>query len=150
MSNSRKPDELNCRALQASSAYSKPMPRARHRQAYCCLLALLLVVTRIAAAHAHFCYDGQEPPVSIRFADGGSQVCETSERCEPLRDTDVQIAADAVVKKPTVDDLWIVGIATYGFRCIASRCEKPVASKGENFLVEQRAHLRPPLRGPPV
>ena len=126
------------------------MPRVRHRQIYCCLLALMLVVMRIADAHAHFCYDGKEPPVSIRFADVGSPICDTSEGCEPLRDTDVQIAADAVVKKPTVDDLWIVGLTTCGFRCISSRSEEPVTSKGENSPVEQRAHLRPPLRGPPV
>ena len=126
------------------------MPRVRHRQAYCCLLALMLVVMRFADAHAHFCYDGKEPPVSIRFADVGSQLCETSEDCEPLRDTDVRIAADAVVKKPTVDDLWMVGLATCGFECLSFCSEEPVTNKGESSSLEQRAHLRPPLRGPPV
>ena len=137
--------------MPAKSAYSRTVPLTLSKQIYCCLLAGLLAVLRIADAHAHFCFDGKEPPVSLVFAGNGANLSGTGESREPLCDTDVQFAADAVLKKPTVDDSWVVGLATCDFfRFISFGSEQPITRMGESVPAEQRANLRPPLRGPPV
>ena len=68
---------------------------------------MMFVMLRTADAHAHFCFDGKEPPTSIHMADGDTHPCETDPSKGHTGDKDVQLSPDVVAKKPVPSDAWL-------------------------------------------
>jgi hypothetical protein len=124
--------------------------RASRNHLLCCLFAMMFVMVRTADAHAHFCFDGKEPPASIHIADGDVHPCEKGQSQEHKGDKDVKLSPDLLVKKPLPTEVWIPYVAVFVFQISAVPCCEPITA------IEQTGDLRPPLfrlpplRGPPV
>lgn len=115
-----------------------------------CLIALMLVIVRIADAHAHLCADGKEPPTVIHLGDGGSHPCQTDAATEHSGDKDVQIAADVLLKKSSLADVWMPPLQASIVEFIAPRSAEPIIVEPREPRVATPFRLRPPLRGPPI
>ena len=117
----------------------------------CCLLALMLVIVRVADAHAHLCADGKEPPVTIHLGDGGVHPCDDGQSNDHAGDKNVQIGSDGLLKKasPLADPLMPAVIAV-AFDFAARPSNEVILVAPLTVRVEALAYIRPPLRGPPV
>jgi hypothetical protein len=110
----------------------------------------MLLIVRTADAHAHLCYDGKEPPVSIHLADGSSHPCESGTSSGHTGDKDVQIASDVALKKAPSVDPWITAAIPFLFQVVSSAGDPPLTANVPTPRVETIYFLRPPLRGPPA
>jgi hypothetical protein len=126
------------------------MPLASSRPIFCFVLALMLLIVRMADAHAHLCYDGKEPPSSIHWACGGAHPCETDKSTVHTGDKDVQVSADLLVKKSVSADSWMPAFLASIFQYIAPRSVERIAVEATIVRPTEPAYLRPPLRGPPA
>lgn len=113
------------------------------------LLALGLVIARTADAHAHLCFDGQEPPASIHLADDCNHPCESGTSSGHSDDRDVELSGDALVKKAQPAEAWLPPAATVvtGFVACLSVDRVFLPSPDEPVPA---FFLRPPSRGPPA
>lgn len=129
----------------------RAMSSACSRHIYCCLLALMLVIVRVADAHAHLCADGKESPASIHLGDGGAHPCDDGKPAEHSGDKNVQIGADGLLQKaPSLADPWIPAFLAFAFDFAARRSDEATLVEPLTIRVEAAVYLRPPLRGPPV
>lgn len=111
----------------------------------------MLVIVRVADAHAHLCADGKEPPTSIHLGDGGLHPCDDGQSKDHAGDKNVSIGADVVLKKaPSLDHSWIPAFAAFAFDFEVRRSNETVLDEPLTIRVAAAAYLRPPLRGPPV
>lgn len=116
-----------------------------------CLLALMLVIVRIADAHAHLCRDGKEPQASLHLGNCGVHPCDDGQSNDHAGDENVQIGADVVLKKsPTLEHPWVPAFVAFDFDLIAPRTNEIILDELLTMRVAAAARLRPPLRGPPV
>lgn len=117
------------------------------------LLCIGIVMMRIGGAHLHYCFDGNEPPVSLHI-DGhaGSHHMDSGISPGGHEDLDVSVGVDALIKKvPTLLDLLGVIAALVFFLHLLPRIRSVVPSVDTVLSVSApRAYLRPPLRGPPL
>ncbi|HTU65075.1 MAG TPA: hypothetical protein VMF52_03910 [Steroidobacteraceae bacterium] len=114
-----------------------------------CLFALMLVIVRTADAHAHLCQDGKEPPASIHLADGGAHACEEGSQGHS-GDEDVSFTHDVVLKKSSIDDLWIPLAVAFVILRGDAPSEEPAVGDLAPVRISAPHFLRPPLRGPPA
>jgi hypothetical protein len=129
----------------------RPMSSAYRRNIYWVLLALMLVIVRIADAHAHICADGEEPPASIHLGDGSSHPCDDGQSNDHAGDKNVQIGGDVVLKKAaSFDHPWIPAFVAFAFDFTAHSSNEAIFSEPLTVHAEAAAYLRPPLRGPPA
>ena len=127
------------------------MSSAYRRNISWCFLALMLVIVRIAGAHAHLCADGKEPPASIHLGNCGIHPCDGDRSSGHSGDKNVQLGADVVLKKASpLEHPWIPAFVAFDFDFPAPVSNKIVFNEPLTIRVEAAAHLRPPLRGPPV
>jgi len=118
------------------------------------VLALALVVVRIADAHVHWCFDGQEPRSSLHVSDNGV-VCHTQQApgsSPEGEDVDIAAVGAALAKKDSQDQTIVpipVGDVVFAFSPPpANSVARPSAL---DTPVVKRPYLhRPRLRGPPV
>jgi hypothetical protein len=110
----------------------------------------MLLIVRTADAHAHLCYDGKEPPVSIHLADGSSHPCESGPSSGHTGDKDFQITSDVALKKASSADPWITAAIPHLFQIVSSAGDPPFSADAPIVRVETIYFLRPPLRGPPI
>jgi len=111
---------------------------------------MMFVMVRTADAHAHFCFDGKEPPTSIHIADGDVHPCETDESKEHKGDKDVKLSPDLLVKKPLPTEVWVPYVAVFVFQCFAAPHSEPISAAENPLDVRPPLFRLPPLRGPPV
>ncbi|HEY5810335.1 MAG TPA: hypothetical protein VIT67_20345 [Povalibacter sp.] len=127
------------------------MSRARIAHPWFWLVLIAFVATRLADAHLHLCFDGQEAASAMHVADGAvhNDAHHTdSEHAD--RDVDV---FDAVLLKKLADStdlLALTFVAAWLIFLIPARrhdwthdLASPVASRSV-------FHLKPPSRGPPL
>ena len=121
--------------------------RINHRYHFLTYLALLLwLIVSWSGAHGHFCFDGQEPPVSVHMDLVGAHIEHDAD--EQHRDADIdfnQLVTAKLVKIELPLLLAALLLLVFLLAPIARpyffyRCYKPQGCNG----------LRPPLRAPPV
>lgn len=125
------------------------MSSASGRPIFCFVLALTLLIVRVADAHAHLCYDGKEPPATIHFGCGGPHPCET-DKSGHTGDKDVQVSADILVKKSVSADYWMPAFLASIFQYIAPLPDERISVEATIVRPTDPSYLRPPLRGPPA
>ncbi len=120
------------------------------------LVCVGLLVLRLGDAHLHLCLDGTEPPIAMHLGDSGVHHTDESAEHDTANpehaDRDVAVGADALVKKPTGSielPLLAVLFGLLLFYLARLRDVLPVYLPPPR-LSPVRAHLRPPLRGPPT
>jgi hypothetical protein len=120
------------------------------------MLCVAVLIMRIGGAHLHVCFDGSEPPVAMHLGDSGvhhaQEPAHGNPAGEPHSDQDVGIGADALVKKPS-GSLEIPLLALLSgllLFYVARRRDVLPPFSSPLQLSPIRAHLRPPLRGPPT
>ena len=129
----------------------RPVSSAYRRNISWCLLALMLVIVRIADAHAHICADGKEPPASIHLGDGSSHPCDEEQSNDHDGDKNVQIGGDVVLKKaPSPEHPWIPAFVAFAIDFAAPGSNEAILNEPLAVRVAAAAYLRPPLRGPPA
>jgi hypothetical protein len=104
---------------------------------------------RVSDTHLHLCFDGQEPPASVHFADGSVHHDDHHEG-EDHADKDVNPFLGAFVKKGDADaDLALLAVVAVlcllvpAFRDVPPIRSPQIPATGPPF------RFRPPLRGPP-
>jgi len=110
---------------------------------------------RVGGAHLHLCFDGSEPPATLHLEnDGGVHHSHEGQGAMAEvehQDMDVALADDVLVKKSGLDFDFLALIAAAVF-LLYSLPQLLCRLSGIELLVPvaaHRAHLRPPLRGPP-
>jgi hypothetical protein len=115
-----------------------------------CLFAVLFVIVRTADAHAHFCFDGKEPPASVHIADGDVHPCESDEGSGHTGDKDVKLTPDALLKKASAEDVWLPAMVYLGAYFLAQPSIEPPPAYAQVNLPPAPYLFLPPLRGPPA
>jgi hypothetical protein len=112
------------------------------------LLALLLwLMTSWSGVHGHFCFDGQEPPVSLHMdVVGGHQNHAPS---ESHQDIDVDVSQSVLAKLLKFDPSLPVLLAAI-FILFAVPHTRVFFFYTEAHHPRRRAGIRPPLRAPPA
>ena len=118
------------------------------------VLALGLVVVRIADAHVHWCFDGQEPRSSLHVSDAGA-VCHTQQEPEgSTQGEDVDIAAVGAALAKTDSQgqtLAPIPVADVVFAFSPPPANGAARPSSSEAPAVKRPYLhRPRLRGPPV
>ena len=124
--------------------------RSSRNHLLCCLFAMMFVMLRTADAHAHFCFDGKEPPTSIHVADGESHPCETDPSQGHTGDKDVKLSPDVFVKKPIPSDVWVPFAISFVFQFALQPVDEPTVDIAPTADSRPPLFRVPPLRGPPV
>lgn len=124
--------------------------RSSRNHLLCCLFAMMFVMLRTADAHAHFCFDGKEPPTSIHVADGESHPCETDPSQGHTGDKDVKLSPDVLVKKPIPSDVWVPYVFVFVYQFTLQPLDEPISETAPTDVVRPPLFRVPPLRGPPV
>jgi len=116
------------------------------------LLFILAVMLRIGGAHAHYCFDGSEPPVTLHLSsDFGRHHSGESPSAAEHADVDVSLATEALVKKsnPNLDLPALLAVFVgLSFLLLQPR-QSPIPFYSLLPIRARSLHIRPPLRGPP-
>ena len=136
--------------MQDDFGILRPVIRASRNHLLCCLFAMMFVMLRTADAHAHFCFDGKEPPTSIHMADGDTHPCETDPSKGHTGDKDVQLSPDVVAKKPVPSDAWLPYAIAFVCQFTCQSHDEPSVGPAQTGAVRPPLFHVPPLRGPPV
>lgn len=111
------------------------------------LLALLAwLMTSWTGVHGHFCFDGQEPPVSLHVDVIGHQTHMPS---ESHQDIDLDASQSVLAKHLKFHPLLPVLLAAI-FVLLAVPATQLFFFRLVAHHLRRRAGLRPPLRAPPV
>jgi hypothetical protein len=110
-----------------------------------------MVALRIGGLHVHLCLDGSEPPTSLHVADSGMHHVDEPVAASEHADRDVALVSDLVAKKPfgNLDLALLAAFAGLMFFLLARPRELASFPPTRARFRSARAHLRPPLRGPP-
>jgi hypothetical protein len=131
--------------------------RQRSRFAHFLLWTVVLAVLAVRASdtHLHFCYDGQEPPATVHFADASvhnDDHHDDHHDGEPHADKDFDPLVGVLLKHGGGDA--DVALPTYVVAAVLllppAISIVPAASDALPEHASPPFHLRPPLRGPPV
>lgn len=111
-------------------------------------LALALwLLSNWAGAHGHFCFDGQEPPVSVHMHLDGHEVHDHHPD-EVHQDADIELTQSALAKLSKID-LGLVLLAALALALLI--LPTPVyTSAYRSFYPRVFLYWRPLLRAPPV
>lgn len=107
---------------------------------------IIWLFASLSGAHSHWCFDGQEPPLSVHMDMLGDH---------PEHDSDAQHidsninAGDAALVKLTKIDLPLLLVATYLLAMLWQTLAVFIVTYCATYP-SRRAGLRPPLRAPPV
>lgn len=121
------------------------MTRRSHHLA--CVAFVLWLLSSWLGAHSHFCFDGQEPPVSVHMHLLDSHVEHHAD--EEHQDTDVDWLPSAIAKLSKLDqNLLLLTVAALLLVLL-----QPRLMLGNNYVVAIPARtpfINPPLRAPPT
>lgn len=96
-------------------------------------------------AHGHFCFDGQEPPVSVHMHMLGDHPEHHDD--EVHQDADVDLLQSAIAKLTKLDQGLIL-LAVVALLLVV-RPRPVLASRYSAFIPTPIPFTRPPLRAPP-
>jgi hypothetical protein len=125
--------------------------RSRFARLLLWTVVLAVLTVRASDTHLHFCYDGQEPPTTVHFADASVHDDE-HHGGEDHADKDFDPFVGLLLKQGGSDaDL---ALPTYVVAAILllppATVIVPVASDSLPPHASPPFYLRPPLRGPPA
>ena len=122
------------------------MSRPAYQFAFVALLLWLL--GSWLGAHGHFCFDGQEPPISVHVYLEGLHDHEHHPDDAAHQDTDVELTQLAIAKFSKID----LGLALLAVLAllIVLRPQGIIANHYRVPLPPKTAHIWPPLRAPPA
>jgi len=136
----------------APGAYWPPMRRHIKRLTpVLWVVALSFVGMRIAGAHVHLCFDGQEQPSTLHLADAGIICHDDGGPAEPHQDRDVDALGTALAKKDAHDHTLDAPVFANAVLALLA----PPQGNDSSFVAldtpsVNRPYLhRPQLRGPP-
>lgn len=122
-----------------------PMPKLSPHYAFLALAFWLL--SNWAGAHGHFCFDGQEPPISVHMHLDGHEVHDHHPD-EVHQDADIELTPSALAKLSKID-LGLVLLAALALALLI--LPTPVfTSAYRAFYPRVFLYWRPLLRAPPV
>lgn len=118
------------------------------------LACIAVLVMRLGGVHQHLCFDGSEAPSALHFVDGGLHHVETASGnliSDDVHHHDVEVSAadDGVTKLPSLDLPVLALLIAIGMLLPPARRSGLRPARLVTLLAPSRAHLRPPLRGPP-
>jgi hypothetical protein len=114
-------------------------------------VVLAVLTVRASDTHLHFCYDGQEPPTTVHFADASVHDDEHHEG-EDHADKDFDPFVGLLLKHGSSDaDLALPTYVVAAVLLLPPVTDiVPVASDSLPEHTSPPFYLRPPLRGPPA
>lgn len=115
----------------------------QHKHALVIWVLLIWLLTSIASIHAHLCFDGEESPVTFHFSD-----LEIDSHHTIDHDVDIAQVKSLQSKFFKVDLTLPLLIFLCLYLPLMRQTFNPVWSL--HALPSRWAHLRPPLRAPPV
>ncbi|MBL4582518.1 MAG: hypothetical protein JKY29_11915 [Gammaproteobacteria bacterium] len=111
------------------------------------LLLFVLLALRMGGAVSHYCFDGQEPPVSIHFDNLSGHVEHTEEAGHT--DTEKQVLSDNLVSKIfDIDSLLI--IVSLFLLCLLPLPKAQARYQYVDRKISSLKNYLPPLRAPPL
>lgn len=115
-------------------------------------VVLAVVVVRLADAHLHLCFDGQEAPTTVHIADASVHHDQEHEDGATHADQDINPFLGTLVKSD--DDsqplaAWIVG-TLLTIELQPPDQGVPAFDRDTPLTTDPPFYLRPPLRGPPA
>lgn len=123
---------------------ARAMPKLSPHLAFLALAFWLL--SNWAGAHGHFCFDGQEPPVSVHMDVMGGHLEHHGN--EVHQDADIDLVQSALAKLSKID-LGLVLLAALALALLI--LPTPIfTSAYRAFYPRVSLHWRPLLRAPPV
>lgn len=112
-------------------------------------IALAVFATQASGAHLHLCFDGQEPPTTVHFAD--ASVHPDHGDNEQHADKDLNPLVGLFKKSGTSDaDLALPACVVGSVLLLPPPRSTPPAAYRLPIVAGRPLHLRPPLRGPPA
>ena len=114
-------------------------------------VVLAVFTVRASDTHLHFCFDGQEAPTSVHFADASVHHDEAHDG-EEHADKDFDPLVGLLLKSGGSDsDIALpLSVAVLVFLLPPASDTVPVASDSRVPTADPPFYLRPPLRGPPA
>lgn len=124
------------------------MPRSFYPFAFMALLLWLL--GNLLGAHGHFCFDGQEPPLSVHVHLDGHHSHEHGHHADDSEhlDADVELLQLVIAKIGKID----IALLLLAVLCLllAIRPHRIIPWVYRPFFPASEPHLRPHLRAPPL
>lgn len=118
------------------------------------LWALVLTVFTVRASdtHLHLCFDGQEPPTSVHFADASVHDDDHHPTDDSHADQDLDPFVGMLLKSAGTDPDVALPVSVIALVLLLPlpRDAVLVPSEPEPVAADPPFYLRPPLRGPPV
>jgi hypothetical protein len=115
-------------------------------------LALAVFTVRASDTHLHLCFDGQEAPTSVHFADGSVHNDDHHDTDDHHADKDLDPFVGLLLKSAGTDPDVALPATLVALVLLLppARDSLPVISDPVRLAVGPPLHLRPPLRGPPA
>ena len=125
-------------------------------RAYLLLLGLAILAMPSQSGHLHFCFDGQEPPVSVHMDDMGVPHTQ-HELSNPHSDAELSLTNNVVIKKieggldvPIKFFAATLILLTLSFICTSGGLQIPRTRRSPIAFTSISFAFRPPLRAPPL
>jgi hypothetical protein len=115
-----------------------------------CLFAIAFLAMRTAGAHAHLCFDGNEPPASVHVGDFDTH--HQSDNQGPKHsDRDVNLIGDTLAKKSDNDGAFDLPVLVRAALAIPAPIKTTLPRlRSLPAGTVSVPHMRPPLRAPPL
>ena len=115
-------------------------------------VVVAVLAMRLSDTHLHLCFDGQEPPTSVHFADSSVHHDDNHHEGSCQADKDINPFVGTLVKSD--DDgqsVLTLAVRTLLTLDLIPRTHGiPPFDRHSLLPSHPPLHLRPPLRGPPV
>ena len=115
------------------------------------LLCIILLMVRSVDAHVHFCFDGDEAPVTLHIGDGVALADDLKDSASGHNDLDVDVASGLSNKLPKTD-LPMVAVFFAALLIVFKLVGAPPLARARStrFRYQSPFRFKPPLRGPPI
>jgi hypothetical protein len=115
------------------------------------VVALAVLTVRASDTHLHLCFDGQEPPTTLHFADASVHHDENHDG-ETHADRDFDPFVGLLLKSGNTDSDVALPLGVVALVVLLPPVSDtvPAASDPPSAATDPPFYLRPPLRGPPA
>lgn len=115
-------------------------------------VVLAVLAVRMSDTHLHLCFDGQEPPTSVHFADASVHHDEEHDDGSTHADKDINPFIGTIVKSDDdTQPLFAVIVSTLlTIDLLPPDHGVPPLDRETPLATDPPFYLRPPLRGPPA